>query len=521
MIPGTKLWKSAGSSLPALFFLIFFFYIQALKSGDNLSIHIMKKRMVSLFLVLAVLALHLPFLDADPDINISFSRGPFTDEGLNSVQLRNFIEHGSLDMMESDNLLKTPLFNIYLAPFLLALGTSLAAARLAILAGVLAIFFFFSGNKEWRALLFILLPVTMLQYYVFHFNHFALAEMLSISFIVMGIYCFFLYSRDYNTRFLLLAGITVSMAYYAKFQFIYILPLPVLLFFLFGKLDNTRHLTLMILSITGPALLYLLAWFFPFREEFIFVMQGQSAAFSYGPVSLKYFFSNLINFFLVPEMAVFLTAFLAAFTAGIYFVTQKEKGLLFSVVFAASVVWFLLEASKLMMVYLPARYRVGLIFSMGLMISVVLYEWLSKRQDTLAKRSRIVAWFILALLVLENVYDLKNSFSRRTYHLKELNEYMRSADPADGPVLGAWAPSVTWRSGHRSFPVWNHFMNYRDPLKTFKPCAVVSEVDEEDSNQAYREQGIDLHSIADSVHQAKVGRWMLEVIWVNIRSNDK
>jgi len=65
-----------------------------------------------------LLVAHLPFLDADPDINISYSRGPFTDEGLNTIQIRNLVNHGELNIEECDNLLKTPLFNFsLLIPF--------------------------------------------------------------------------------------------------------------------------------------------------------------------------------------------------------------------------------------------------------------------------------------------------------------------------------------------------------------------------------------------------------------------
>ena len=50
------------------------------------------------YLLIAILFLmHLPFLHADPDYNLSDSRDAFTDEGLNTSQLRNFINHGQLN----------------------------------------------------------------------------------------------------------------------------------------------------------------------------------------------------------------------------------------------------------------------------------------------------------------------------------------------------------------------------------------------------------------------------------------
>ena len=67
-----------------------------------------------LFLVLAIgivmFSLTVPFLLADPDIDISSSRDANTDEGLNTCQIRNFVNHNDLTLQKSDNFVKTPLF---------------------------------------------------------------------------------------------------------------------------------------------------------------------------------------------------------------------------------------------------------------------------------------------------------------------------------------------------------------------------------------------------------------------------
>ena len=61
------------------------------------------------FIILGLIFLaHLPFIGADPDRNMAVGRGPFTDEGLNTSQVRNWVNQGELNLSECDNLLKTP-----------------------------------------------------------------------------------------------------------------------------------------------------------------------------------------------------------------------------------------------------------------------------------------------------------------------------------------------------------------------------------------------------------------------------
>jgi len=128
-----------------------------------------------------LLVAHLPFLDADPDINISYSRGPFTDEGLNTIQIRNLVNHGELNIEECDNLLKTPLFNFsLLIPFTI-FGTSLVAGRLFILLFLIVILGLTSKQKYFRGIVMVFGLITLLEYHVFQFSHFVLAEMMAVT----------------------------------------------------------------------------------------------------------------------------------------------------------------------------------------------------------------------------------------------------------------------------------------------------------------------------------------------------
>src|SRR5947209_5150413 len=80
------------------------------------------------------LMFQLSFLKADPDSSINYnSRDVWTDEGLGTSQVRNFINHHGFDTQESANLVKTPLFSFSLIPFFLLWGTHLWVSRLFVL----------------------------------------------------------------------------------------------------------------------------------------------------------------------------------------------------------------------------------------------------------------------------------------------------------------------------------------------------------------------------------------------------
>ena len=76
---------------------------------------------------------HFPFINADPDRNMSVGRGPFTDEGLNTSQVRNWVNQGELNLSECDNLLKTPMFGFPLAVTYKIFGVTHEVSRLHVL----------------------------------------------------------------------------------------------------------------------------------------------------------------------------------------------------------------------------------------------------------------------------------------------------------------------------------------------------------------------------------------------------
>src|SRR5665213_926681 len=106
------------------------------------------------------LLFQLPFLHADPAEGVSWSRGPWTDEGLYLSQIRNAINHGHLNINESDCLLKTPLFNLIMYPLFLLFGTKLMVARCFVMLTTLATYkFVISKSKKHLGWIFSILLV--------------------------------------------------------------------------------------------------------------------------------------------------------------------------------------------------------------------------------------------------------------------------------------------------------------------------------------------------------------------------
>ena len=171
--------------------------------------------------------LHLPFINADPDTQVSLrSRGAWTDEGLNTVQVRNFVNHGYLSMDECDNLIKTPYFGFVLVPFYSLFGTHIWIGRLLILTCVLVVLFLFLRKSETRFFGTVLAIVGLLQFHVFHYSHYSLAEMLGVAWILLGIYLLWRSSQNQHWLLLLASTACFSMAYYTKVTYAYAIIIP-------------------------------------------------------------------------------------------------------------------------------------------------------------------------------------------------------------------------------------------------------------------------------------------------------
>lgn len=478
------------------------------------------------FIILGLIFLaHLPFIGADPDRNMAVGRGPFTDEGLNTSQVRNWVNQGELNLSECDNLLKTPLLGFPLALTYEIFGVSQEVSRLHVLVLVFMALLLIGFDEKNRLMMVIFSFITLLQYQVFQSSHFSMAEMLSVAAILLSIH-FFSRSLDeignskIGIRQIIMVGAFISLSYFFKIQFIYIVPLiPIVLIIRWYTTNYyvrrmiSRQGTIMISTLFIFMLIYFLVWYLPHKQAYDYMMVHQSGEFTLSGKILEYIHFNLDYHFLKGWVQWFVYIFLVLLVAG-FLILKKSKSKRYPVLFLTSLVWFILEMHKLMMVYLPTRYQVSLFAAMGLLMSVVLNElmlWPVSRTRFLV---RIMAVALILIMTTINIFSYIDTLNHRTYAIRDTNEYLARTLKPDDVVLGAWAPTLTWASGSKALPVWNNFLNFQDPIAKFHPRAVIAETDEQDSEQAWKSQGIDLQALSDSSRTVKIGQWDVGIYWM-------
>jgi hypothetical protein len=482
-------------------------------------------RQLPYVLLLLVFVLHLPFLTADPDYYLSDSRDAFTDEGLNTSQLRNYINHGQLDFNECDNLIKTLLFNGLLFLPLKILGTEHIVARVTILLSIILLLFISMRSTYIKSIIAILSITTLLQYFVFQYSHFSLSEMISTVSIMVGIFFLYQYieNRILYKNHLLFASVFIAVAYYAKIQFIYIMPLIPIVMFVSICLKKKQPL-----NYNGPGIkdfaasmlwmfllfsIYLLFWYWPNYEIFNYVLNEEAS----GKYATLLLIPRTVAFNIIyvlfssrtwPANLLFAISFV---TGCILFFKSRDRH--YRILFAVVVAWLIVESHKLTMIYLPARYLVSYYFAAGLMSSIVIHQILFIKNQNMYWR--YAGATLLLLFMINNSIDYVSLFKNRKFNISEVNKYLEAgmANPNQNLALGPWAPSLTWKCKAISKPVWHQFFNDVNLLEQ-NPRIIISEPGEADSNQAYSLQNISLEYHADSSRTFTIGKWMVTVFWM-------
>lgn len=486
-----------------------------------------RRRMAWLALLLLFL-LHLPFLSKDPDKQVDIhTRGAWTDEGLYASQILNFLETGTLDLHENSTLVRGPLFNLAQLPVFLISGPSRAAARLLVLLSLLAASFLLFRKQPFRAALWIFTAVLLLQYQVFHFSHYAMAEMMIVATILMALH---FYTRAVSGEAkvvsqLLWASFFLFAAYGLKIQYLYaagILPLALAfdwLQALFQRRDAQAGFRLFWIGSTFSlawAGLYFLAWYLPNADFYTYIMgsevNGRYPEGLAGMWTLVRF--NIEHLVWTPATRLLLLGFIASLfflmaaaigKPGIF--REKYRHPWWPFLLA----WLMLELHKLPMNYLPNRYLLSLFVLAGL-FSALLGARLWHKGGIV---SRSIVLLLSGLLLGINMHYYMRSLHSRSEELTVVNEYLRQQDLRGKVVLGSWAPALCWGTRAVTKPVWKDYFNDEDPIRRFAPAMIISETDEEDSNEAYRSQGIHLDSLATenaefAVWRYRIGLYALE-----------
>lgn len=429
-------------------------------------------------ILLVFLAVQLFFISADPDPFISWSTGPFTDEGLNTIQLRNWINHAYISIWECDNLIKTPLFaGILLFPYLI-FGSSLETGRIGIILICLGISFLILKQKHLRFLGFSLIPILFCHYYIFHFFHYTMAEILCSFAAFAGIYFYALYHQKFQFKHLLLSATCFSAAYFLKIQYLYLFflfPALLCLDLFFGKITFKvafKAFSFLLLM----AAVYFLIWLLPNWDVFVFMMKGQSGGLDFSKITFLAIPNNFRDYFMGAKFKSFnLTAYALLFVGMGLLYFSKDKW--FRYLFIGSVLWILLESHKLCYTYSPTRYFISSFFSILLMISIVTWKLImSNKWNNTLKYSGIAIILWLFFINLSNIYD---SFNSRSYVIRDKNKSMANEGSAKDTYIGSIAASFNYQSKARAMPIFLGFLNDHEPMEKFDPDYLIIFKEEE------------------------------------------
>jgi hypothetical protein len=167
------------------------------------------------------------------------------------------------------------------------------------------------------------------------------------------------------------------------------------------------------------------------------------------------------------------------------------------------------------MTYLPTRYLISILFSMGLIMALVINEsFFTKGKNAPAILIKVFSVLILIASGINNFIDYSSSYKNRSYSISNVDNYLSHYNFKKKPVIGAWAPSLSWNCEALTYPVWKDYFNDIDVIKMQDPAVIITETDEEDSNQAFSSRGITLDSYADSIKYFTINRWKIKLLWI-------
>jgi len=466
----------------------------------------------------------LPFLESDADKTLACgSRGAWTDEGLYTAPVRNFINLGADEFRNRQSFIKTPygivtpLYSLYLLPFFAVLGISLFKARLVTALTVVFLLFITFKRKESQALGCVFIGLLMFLHPVHQYSVLCLAEIYVCLLVVCGVMFRYRIYAATPMKALLFFYFFLLAAVLYKIQYVYLLPLPFLCegiswFRDFSRVSLRKVAFAGVLLLGSGALMFLF-WYLPYKEIWRLTGSSSSAGFSLKEITADLLLRNLDAYFLDPVYRWFSISFLVSFVVFLFLMLKNLVKHSQMVLLLVLLLWLALESHKLCLTYLPIRYLISTYTAMGLFVSLV---WL----EALQGKFRLALFALLlpaAMVVFTNGKALYESWASRTFHQRELIAYMSKISAPTDVVIGTWAPSVTWLNQGACYPSWAVYTQGKDILKTFRPKFIVSEPDEADTDKAFFKSHIYLRTEQDSLTQTDLGLWKVNVYMVRYR----
>lgn len=466
-------------------------------------------RYYPILLIALLLAMHLPFINADPDTEVSvMSRGAWTDEGLNTIQVRNMVNHGYISMDECDNLIKTPYFGFVLVPFYSVFGTHIWVGRLLVLACSLIMFTFWVRDSETRFFGFTIGVLALMQFHTFHFSHYSMAEMMAISWIMLGIYSICRSAGGMNWLWAAASATCFSLAYYSKVTFAYAVVIPFMVGFIqlisdFKGIRTWKNLGVQTIVTGLFGTLFYFKWYVPNIRVFEMVNanQGQGRYDLSDPIGRFQF--NLSEFIMTDGIEPFIVLVPVAFLTSLWIPLTNNKRTLF---FALSA-WLMLELHHGLLVNPPTRYLLPLFVSCVVLVAFFLSELRT------SKLRKTVVWILLLGLGGYNLSYYSASLKRRTFQIEEVQNYLSNFDLENKTAIGVWGTTLAAETKARSIPIWNDFNVKVNPIAEYEPVLVFCEHGPTESGQADETFGIDLKLESDSVRQFDLWRYKVNLFW--------
>jgi hypothetical protein len=490
-----------------------------------------KKNYGFIFILVLLLFLQLFFLNSDPSLYLNSLRGPWTDPGLYSAQVKSFVSTGNWMMEKSPCLLITPLYNlILLIPFYI-FGTSLIVVKwVNMVAFATLLFVSCRLNKTMISVLILFLILFGFQFQIFEFLHIGLVElMISGAFILLISIIAHLDLREKkfnHVQVIIITLISFGIAL-LKIQYAYalgIFPIYVLFSFL-NKEINAKCFLKYAVWIGGFTFLliigYYLLWILPNKCFFIDTMSSVDASKYYGwDDSIEGLYVNWKRLFVSWENRFNTYLFLGTLIIGLINVFNKNQAQWIKKLNLVLIIWLILETTKLFQVFLPTRYVLSTYIALGLFACVQVYSLFFIVKNKVTRFSMLsVLGFLCLVISWQNAVCINRSFKERKYTLKKMNNYFNKTDQFNGLLIGSWAASCSAQSGLNAIPVWEGYFNCNDSILNNKDViAVITELDEEDSNYCFVMQNINLTSQSDSIKTFKVGKWSLNTYWISNRS---
>ncbi len=451
--------------------------------------------------------LQIPFLTADLPTNLSYSRGPYSDEGLNTFAVRNFINSNFTEYSESDNFIKSPVLNAYLFTPFAIFKNDLLAGRIAMI--LLLGFLFFLAIKKVKSawllpLLFASLPM------LFHFSRLIMGDILSVFFPLIAILILYYWHKTQKQiNFWQLTALTFLAALGVGFKIQAAIVFPTFLIGVFllplSGMNTLKKTTAIIAGAT------------PVASVFLFVVAKQEKLFDYifnqvpeyyemTDKTLTDIFNQNWDLLVAQPEGVFLVwvwAILAVLVMALMARFKWNTLLKITPFFLL----FAIEFSKMFMAYFPPRYALGL-FVASLVLLVLLVETCRKPKNILPDIGLVL---ILVLALVLNGNKLKTDYTHRTFKTHEICKKV-AANSKVKVVMGSWAPTFTFYSNRQTaYPVWDSYLNFKgiaNPINFYRPQLIIAEPNQDDSAGAYKKRNISLEDYpkTDSLHK---GKWKL------------